>query len=137
MIFVALAMLFTCSVWAQQDGQRREFNPEQSATRQAENLEKELGLDSVQYKQVYALYLEQSKQMQERMKQMREARERGEEVAQPQGGQPGQMPEEWKKMQEEFDAKMKAILTPEQFEKYQKMDRRGFGGRRGGNRQQN
>lgn len=56
--------------------------------------------------------------------------------AQQGGGQRMQMTDEqrasMKAEQEAFDAKMKAILTEDQYAKYQKLPRGGFGGRRGG-----
>lgn len=125
MIILAFTMLLICGVWAQ-DGtrQRREFKPEDMAQRRTENLEKKLGLDSIQSKKIYALYLEEANAMKTRM----ENRGNGER---PSDADREKMQEEMKKRQEAMDGKMKAILTEEQFKEYSKMDRRGFGGGRG------
>lgn len=127
MIVLAFAMLLTCGAWAQ--GQRREFNAADMAQRRTENLEKQLNLDSIQSKKVYALYLEQADSMKVRMEKMFQGAQQG-------GGQRMQMTDEqrasMKAEQEAFDAKMKAILTEDQYAKYQKLPRGGFGGRRGG-----
>ena len=129
MIVMVFAVLLTCGAWAQ--GQRREFNSADMAQRRTENLEKQLDLDSIQSKKVYALYLAQADSMKVRMEKMFQGGQ--------QGGQRMEMTDEqraaMKAEQDTFNTKMKAILTEEQYVKYEKLPRGGFGGRRGGGQQ--
>lgn len=110
-IFAFVAFMMTTSMMAQQFGQRREFKPEDMATRQATELKDSCSLNEEQYTAVYNLYLEQSKQMQAAMQQ---------------GGQ-GQRQqfdrEAMQKRQEEFNGKLKAILTEEQYARYEQMQK--------------
>lgn len=129
-IFLAtVALIFAASMFAQapQRGERREFKPEEMATRITDGLKKELNLDDKQYKSVYELYLKRGEQMQEQ----RAKREPGQQVDRE------AMREEMKKQQETMDANLKKILTAEQYAKYEEMQKRmqqhrpGQGGPRG------
>lgn len=124
-----VALIFAASMFAQapQRGERREFKPEEMATRITDGLKKELNLDEKQYKSVYELYLKRGEQMQEQ----RAKREPGQQVDRE------AMREEMKKQQETMDANLKKILTAEQYAKYEEMQKRmqqhrpGQGGPRG------
>ena len=103
------------------------FNPEEMAKRQTEELKEVLGLNKEQEKQLYELTLENGKKMQK----MRE------EIQSSDGGFEG-MREQMKLMREEQNNKIKEVLSEEQFEKYQawqeeRRARRGQGGPGNGN----
>ena len=108
-VLAALAMVFSVTLFAQapQRGERREFKPEEMATRMADGMKKELNLNDEQYKSVYNLYL----------KRDREARR-----------------EEMKKQQEAMNAELKKVLTKEQYTKYEEMLKKQQRQRQGGPR---
>ena len=127
LLLVAMTMTFVFANAQNEGGQQfrqfggHGFNPEQMATHQADRLKKVCDLNDEQYAKVLDLYKTQSEEM---MKQF-------------QNRQPGQPfnREEMQKLREEMDAKIKEILTEEQFVKYQEMQKRmprpGFGGHHG------
>ena len=111
-------------------GQRREFKPEDQATRRADQIKEAAKISDEQYKKVYDLFLKQAQDQQAKMK---EAQEKGE--------RPQFNREEMQKQQEATNAALKEILTAEQFAAYEKaqQERRqrmgqggGFGGGQGG-----
>ncbi len=116
-------MLFCFGAMAQQRGGGG--TPEERAKRQTDRLTEQLSLNADQEKQVLALNLE-------RVKKMDEARAAGDN-----GGR-----DAFRASQEEYSKKLAAILTPEQQEKFKKMqaemrqrgggsnDQRGGEGRR-------
>ncbi|MBQ6751876.1 MAG: hypothetical protein IJR02_14085 [Bacteroidaceae bacterium] len=116
-------------------GQRREFNPEDMATRRADQVKEAAKTTDEQYKKVYDLFLKQAQESQARMK---EAQEKGE--------RPQFNREEMQKQREATEAALKEILSAEQYEAYEKAQqerRQRFGqgngrggGRPGGNRPQ-
>lgn len=127
-LFAAVALIFSVSMFAQapQRGERREFKPEEMATRMADGMKKELNLNDEQYKSVYNLYLKRG----EEMKARRDKGQQGQQVDRE------ARREEMKKNQEAMNAELKQILTPEQYTKYEEMlkkqqQRRGQGGPRG------
>lgn len=131
------AFLAMASISAMAQGPRREFNPEQNATRQANRIKETCKVDDAQYEKLYKLFLEEANQQKARMDSLR--------AAGVQGPQRGNMDREaWQKRREEQAAKIKAILTAEQYAAYeeaqkQMMERRrqgGFGGGFGGGQQQ-
>lgn len=127
--FATVALIFAASMFAQapQRGERREFKPEEMATRITDGMKKELDLNEKQYKSVYNLYLKRGEQMQEQ----RAKREQGQQIDRE------AMREEMKKQQEAMDASLKKILTAEQYTKYEEMQKKmqqrrpGQGGPRG------
>ena len=134
---IVLAMMlvltsFSVQAQGQAQGQRREFNPEQSATRQADRIKEACKVDDAQYKKLHDLFLEEANKQKAQMEAMRQ---------QGQQGQRGSFDREaWQKRQEEQLAKIKAILTPEQYAAYeeamkQMRERRRQGGQQGGRRQ--
>ncbi len=104
--FMAIALAFV-SICASAQG-FGQFNPEDMAKRQATMLKDSCGINDEQYKKVLELYTAQSKEMQ---KQMQEAMQNG-------GGMGGFDREAMQKRQDEFNKKLKAVLTEEQFKKY-------------------
>ena len=124
-IFAAVTLLFSVSLFAQ-GPQRREFKPEDMATRMADGMKKELSLNDKQYKSVYNLYLKRG----EEMKARREKGQQGQQVDRE------ARREEMKKSQEAMNAELKKILTAEQYTKYEEMlkkqqQRQRQGGSRG------
>ena len=122
-LLAAGAMLF-CGAFAAQaqpgGGFGGQMDPEQFATRRADQMKESLKLTDQQYKDVVAYFKEQMTEMQKRFE----------------GGQGGggfDM-EEMQKLRQAQEAKLKAILTEEQFKKWttEQQNRRGQGGPGGG-----
>lgn len=131
LLFLLILALVTIGANAQGQGGPRQFKPEDMAKRQAERVKEVCSTNDEQYKAIYELYLAQSKKMTAQMDSIRAL-----------GNNGGQMrfnPEEMQKRQEEMNAKIKEILTEEQYAKYEEMQKqrqRGFGGPRGPRRNQ-
>ena len=109
-IFAAVALLFSVSLFAQ-GPQRREFKPEDMATRVTDGLKKALDLNEKQYKSVYKLYLKRSEEMKARRDNGQQDQQVDREARR----------EEMKKNQEAMNAELKKILTAEQYTKYEEM----------------
>lgn len=112
-------MLIVVIGFAQPD--QRNINPEEMAKRQTEQIKEAVGLDAKQEKQVYELNLESGKKMRTMRDEM-------------QGGGFEGMREKMTEIRTEQDKKMKAILTADQwkkYEKYQEERRARFNNRRG------
>ena len=109
-IFAAVALLFSVSMFAQ-GPQRREFKPEDMATRVTDGLKKALDLNEKQYKSVYKLYLKRSEEMKARRDNGQQDQQVDREARR----------EEMKKNQEAMNAELKKILTAEQYTKYEEM----------------
>ena len=129
-ILSLIAVLISVASFAQQPGgQRREFKPEDTAKRRADQIKETAKINDEQYKKVYDLFLKQAKDQQAKMKQ-----------AQQGGARPQFNREEMQKQQEATTKALKGILTEEQYKAYEKaqQERRqrfGQGGNRpGGNR---
>jgi hypothetical protein len=110
-IFLAIMAAVICmGTFAQgpQGGQRREFNPEEFAKRQAERVQQATGASDKQYEALYGFFLRQMKatprpqQGQRLSDEEREARRA-----------------EAEKRQKAHSDSIRAILTPEQFAKYE------------------
>lgn len=105
--FFAIAMAMT--VMAQG---RREFNPEEMATRQATEIKTACNLSDEQYAAVRQLYLDSSN----KMKAMRDS------IAAAGGDfRTSFNMDDMRKRNEEQNAKIKAILTEEQYQAYEKL----------------
>lgn len=116
-----------CAVVANAQG-FRQMNPEDMAKRQAERIKETCGINDEQYAKIYDLYLAQSKQTQAMMDSLRAQANNG-------GERPRFDREAMQKRQDEMNAKIKAVLTEEQYAKYEEMqkqmrERRGQGGPR-------
>lgn len=112
-IFAAVALLFSVSMFAQ-GPQRREFKPEDMATRVTDGLKKALDLNEKQYKSVYKLYLKRGEEMKARRDNGQQDQQVDREARR----------EEMKKNQEAMNAEMKKILTAEQYTKYEEMQKK-------------
>lgn len=112
-VFFVLISLFTLNLSAQTDSKvRKEANTKEStAKQQAEKIAIDLGLNADQkakIKEINKKYYDQRKQKSEKEKAVRLAQK-----------------EEMKKSREAKEAEIKAVLTPEQFEKWQNMQKDG------------
>ena len=90
-------------------GGRGNMNPEEFAKRQSEEMKEAIGLSDEQVKQVYDLTIEN-------MAKMREMRQKMQQDGG--GGFSEDMREQFQKMREESDARIMAVLTDDQKEKY-------------------
>ena len=153
-LFIAVVAIMTSASFAQEKSEpqrrRREFNPEEFAAMQTNMLNKALQLDSIQYQAVLLMNYADALTMQDSMKVRRERFEKmranGEKPQQtrPDSEERKARMELEKQRREVRDNKLKQILTPEQFEKYIKMqeeqkermrhNRRGRDGGRNWNR---
>lgn len=115
----------TLSAQEQQPRAQRTFDPETTAKERTAELVQKLGLNKEQEAKVYALNLEQAKQMQ----QMREERKARHEQ---QTADRDKMRAEMKSKHEARAAEMKRILTDEQYKKWEQMQREQMGRHRGG-----
>ena len=116
-LLIILILGTTVSI-AQDRGGQRNFDPEEMAKRQTENLKEVLDLKKDQEKQVYELNLKTGKEM----AKMREEA----------GGDREAMREKMMGMREKQNKEMKKILTDSQWTKYEKYleerrNRRGRG----------
>lgn len=132
-ILSLIVALVTLGASAQGQGPRQ-WNPEDMAKRQAERIKTACGINDDQYTALYNLYLDQSKKQMAQMDSLRALGNNG-------GERPRFNREEMQKRREEMNAKIKAILTEEQYAKYEEMQQqqrqRGFGGQGGPRRNQN
>ena len=140
-----VAAMFATISFAQHPGapqrQQREFNPEEMAQRQTLRLNEALQLDSIQLQAVFLINYADALTMQDsmnarraRMEKMRAEGKKPERV-QPSEEQMKAMMELQKQREQVRNEQMQQILTPEQYEKYLKMQqeqrermRQGFGG---------
>lgn len=118
-----LAILIGTTMSMAQMGGGRDFNPEEMAKRQTQELKEKLGLDKAQEKKVYDLNIASGK----KMSAMRDQMMNGDRDA---------MREKMTKMREEQNKEMKKILTEAQYKKYEKYleERRAQRQQGGGNR---
>ena len=125
-LFTIVALLLSASTFSQQP-QRREFKPEEMATRMADGMKKELNLNDEQYKSVYNLYLKRGEERNARREKGQQSQQVDREARR----------EEMKKSQEALNAELQRILTSEQYSQYEEMlkkqqqQRRGQGNPRG------
>lgn len=108
-VFLAatLFIFFAISANAQQRGPREHMTPEQQATRMVERLTEELKLDENQQKELQTYFTEQFQKRQEEFEKNRPAPENREA-----------MREKMEKEREATDAKLKEVLTEEQYNTY-------------------
>ncbi|MBQ0021907.1 MAG: hypothetical protein KBT29_01575 [Prevotellaceae bacterium] len=120
-ILSLIVMLMTVSAMAQ-GFQRREFNPKEMATRQAEQIKNACNLSDEQYKSVCDLLIKNAEKMKVELDSIQAA-----------GGDFRQSfdREKMRKRNEEQNAAIKALLNEEQVAAYEKMQaerRQRFGG---------
>lgn len=120
---LVILVLISNVACGQRNGQN--FDPEERAKSQTEQLKKALDLDKDQEKKVYALNLKAGKEMAEMRKDMQGG-----------GGDREAMREKFGAMREKQNKEMKKILSDDQYKEYEKfvkeqMERRreGRGGR--------
>lgn len=117
-LFIAMLAVTTMSM-AQGFGGGQQMSPEERAKQQTAQIKEAVGLNADQEKKVYDLNVEQGKQRSKMFENMQG------------GGDMQGMREKMTAMQDDMNKKMKAILTADQYTKYEKWleDRRS---RRGG-----
>jgi len=118
-----MSLLLVAFVGIAQPRGQRDYDPEQVAKRQTEQLKDTLGLTEEQEQKVYELNLETG----QKMSALRD------EI---QGSDTGAIREKMGEIREEQNEKMKEILTDEQWKKYEKYleERRSRWQQRGGGR---
>lgn len=105
----------------------KEFDAQKMARHRADRLKEDLALTDAQYEKVYALCLEQAEQMKARHEAAKAAKAEALEKASENGTEKGdvkpQRPRgaERAKMHDTEEAKLKTILTEEQFAKYKEL----------------
>ena len=144
-----VAIIIATSVSAQGENNRqrirREFNPEETALRQTNALNEALQLDSTQYQYVFIMNYADALTMQDSINARRERMEKmkaeGKKIerSRPTDEEMKAQMEIYREREKIRDEQLKAILTPEQYEKYLKYKeeqsnrmRQRQGGRRGG-----
>lgn len=125
LLFV-IALLVSISATAQQrgNGQRREYNPEEMALMQTQQLNKVLELDSVQFQALFLMNYSDNLAMQDSIKVWRERREtEREKVRNLSDEERKQRMDAQRAVQEQRRQaraeQMKSILSPEQYKKYE------------------
>lgn len=107
--------------------ERQQRTPEEMAKMRADRMKEQLELTDAQHAQVLELFKEQMENRSANMSMSREEREKLTEE------QRAERREEMQKMRDEQDAKLKEILTAEQFAKYEEnrrnMPQNGLNGR--------
>ncbi|MCR4836713.1 MAG: hypothetical protein K5899_10100 [Bacteroidaceae bacterium] len=119
LVFAFVAMMIATCSFAQAPqggfgGGMGQFNPEDMAKRQADQLKTTCELNDEQYKKVKDYYVEQSKAQMEQMQKMMQGGQGG--------GQQMDMEAMRKQMQERQEAQnkfLKGVLTEDQFKKYE------------------
>lgn len=128
LLFVLVALM-AMTLSAQENrgrSRQREYNPEQVALMQTQQLSNVVGLDSLQFQLVYIMNYSDAVAMQDSMKvrraRMEEARKSGKKIERqrPTEEQMQARREVMKQRKAVKDAQMKEILNPEQYEKYLK-----------------
>ena len=120
-LVLVAGLFFSLTACAQPQGPRGNFSPEDMAKRQTEMIQKATGIDDATAKKVQEINLKYSKIIRD-MREKSDDREA--------------MREEMGKIREKRDAEIKALLTDEQYKKYQaqqeemRKNRQGGGGPR-------
>src|SRR5574344_1257196 len=139
-LFFAVAILMVSTFSFAQGfggGQGMNFNPEDMAKRQVDRLNEQVQLTKAQQDTLTTFFLAQSKAQQARREKMQQDGG-GQQMGQ---GFSEEMMKEMQAQREAQTAKIKSVLTPEQFQKYQKAEEErrqqmgqggGFGGGMGG-----
>lgn len=116
-LILAMALVMTTLSIAQDRKQVREkLTAEQQSELHAKKMKLDLDLDDKQQKEVKAILLEQAKKREAKMEEMKAKREKGEK---PSAEERYNMKNEMLDHQIEMKAKMKKILKPEQYKKWE------------------
>lgn len=125
-ILLTMVALLSMTAVMAQDGDKKErrapkmFSAEEMTDRMANDLE----LTAEQKAKVLDLNKEFTKDQQTQMKEREKAREKAREKQM-------EKRKEFGEKRKAYDEKLKSILTPEQYKKYQEQHKRGHHGRRG------
>ncbi|MET7030557.1 DUF4890 domain-containing protein [Sediminicola luteus] len=104
-------------------GNLEDLSPEQMATLQTKRMTLALDLNEAQQKQLQKINLDQATSRKEKMDEMKEKRESG-EMTKPSSEERYAMQTSKMDKQIAHKAQMKQLLSKEQYEKWEKMDRR-------------
>ena len=116
-LILAIALVMTTLTFAQDRKQGREkLTPEQQSELHVKKMTLDLDLDAQQQKEVKTIFLEQAKKREAKMAEMKAKREKGEK---PSADERFEMKNEMLDNQIEMKAKMKKILKPEQYKKWE------------------
>lgn len=116
-LILAIALVMTTLTFAQDRKQEREkLTPEQQCELHVKKMTLDLDLDAQQQKEVKTIFLEQAKKREAKMAEMKAKREKGEK---PSADERFEMKNEMLDNQIEMKAKMKKILKPEQYKKWE------------------
>ena len=116
-LILAIALVATTLTFAQDRKARGEkLTPEQQTELQVKRMTLELDLDEKQQKEIKTILVEQSKKKETKLAEMKEKREKGEK---PSADERFEMKNEMLDNQIEMKAKMKKILKPEQYKKWE------------------
>ena len=113
---ILVVALTLSSLTFAQNRKGSEMTPEQQAEIQTKRLTLDLDLNSNQQKEVKTILLEQAKKREAKMAEMKAKREKGEK---PSADERFEMKNEMLDNQIEMKAKMKKILKPEQYKKWE------------------
>ena len=116
-LILAIALVMTTLTFAQDRKQGREkLTPEQQSELHVKKMTLDLDLDAQQQKEVKTIFLEQAKKREAKMAEMKAKREKGEK---PTADERFAMKNEMLDNQIAMKARMKKILKPEQFTKWE------------------
>jgi len=128
LLLIAIALIgLQVTAQGERKGKDHEnMSAEDIATKRTEKMVEQLGLDKTQEKAVYALNLDVA----EKRKEMMDARKNGEKAERPSEEEREKMRAERKTQREAYQAKLKEILTDEQFAKLEESAKKGRRGDR-------
>ena len=116
-LILAIALVMTTLTFAQDRKQGREkLTPEQQTELQVKKMTLELDLDEKQQKEIKTILVEQSKKRETKLAEMKAKKEKGEK---PTADERFAMKNEMLDNQIAMKARMKKILKPEQFTKWE------------------
>lgn len=116
-LILAMTLVMTTLTYAQDRKQGREqLTPEQQTELQVKQMTLDLDLDDKQQKEIKTILLEQAKKREAKMAEMKAKREKGEKLT---SDEKFAMKNEMLDNQIDLKAKMKKILKPEQYKKWE------------------
>ncbi|WP_339889536.1 DUF4890 domain-containing protein [uncultured Flavobacterium sp.] len=118
-LFVLVLLVVGLTTFAQEKGKRgegKEMSPEQRTEMQVKKLTKDLDLNEKQQKEVKELLNTQKEDRSEMMEKRKEMKETAEKATKEQRAE---MKAKMDKKKEAIDAKMKSILTDDQYKKWE------------------
>ena len=118
-LILAMVLVMSTLTFAQDRKQGREkLTPEQQTELQVKKMTLDLDLDSKQQAELKTILLEQAKKRESKMAEMKAKKEKGEK---PTSDERFEMKNEMLDNQIEMKAKMKKILKPEQYKKWEEI----------------